>query len=176
MFHVMDSSSHEMTPVIQVPGDRPSGRPDDPNALAERLMEALSAATRRVRREMRHHSGLELTVPQFRALRYVERHPGTDLTGVATHLGMSPSSASALVERLSRAGHVDRTPDPDERRRIRIVLSPDGKEAVDRAVQGTRSWLTGELRGLTAGERRDLEAALLVLTKLGDAADGAPRA
>jgi MarR family transcriptional regulator for hemolysin len=138
-------------------------------------MEALSGATRRVRREMRHHSGLELTVPQFRALRYVERHPGTDLTGVATHLGMSPSSASALVERLCRAGYVERTTDPDERRRIRIELSPLGKDAVDRAVHGTRSWLSGELQALTARERRDLEASLLVLTRLGDAVDGTAR-
>ena len=158
------------------PADLPDARADDANALAERLMEALSDATRRVRREMRKHSGQELTVPQFRALRYVQRHPGTDLTGVATHLGMSPSSASALVERLSRAGYVDRTTDPEERRRIRIDLSLFGTEAVDRAVLGTRSWLSGELQALSARERRDLEAALIVLTRLGDTVDGSRRA
>jgi DNA-binding MarR family transcriptional regulator len=173
MFYVMDSSSHETTSGSDIRGGRPSARTDDPDALAERLMEALSAATRRVRREMRHRSGLELTVPQFRALRYVERHPGTDLTGVAVHLGVSPSSASALVERLHRARYVDRTTDPDERRRIQLVLSREGEEAVRRAVHGAQSWLSGELRALTTRERRDLEAALLVLTRLGDAADGA---
>ncbi|HEV8402710.1 MAG TPA: MarR family transcriptional regulator [Candidatus Limnocylindrales bacterium] len=164
----MDSSSHGTLVVA-------ARSSDDPNALAERLMGALSGATRRVRREMRYHSGLELTVPQFRALRFVERHPGTDLTGVATHLGMSPSSASALVERLRRAGYVDRTTDPAERRRIRIDLSPRGKDAVDRAVTGTRSWLSGELQALTARERRDLEAALLILMRLGDVVDGTTR-
>ena len=166
----------ERRPRRRTRGDLPDARADDPNALAERLMEALSAATRRVRREMRKHSGQELTVPQFRALRYVQRHPGTDLTGVATHLGMSPSSASALVERLSRAGYVDRTTDPEERRRIRIDLSLFGTEAVDRAVLGTRSWLSGELQALSARERRDLEAALIVLTRLGDTVDGSRRA
>ncbi len=124
---------------------------------------------------MRHHSGLELTVPQFRALRYVQRHPGTDLTGLATHLGMSPSSASALVERLRRAGQIERSTDPDERRRIRIVLSTSGAEAVDRAVRGTRTWLSGELKALTPNERRDLEAALLVLTRLGTPVEEAGR-
>lgn len=165
-----------MMVAAPTPADLPDARADDANALAERLMEALSDATRRVRREMRKHSGQELTVPQFRALRYVQRHPGTDLTGVATHLGMSPSSASALVERLSRAGYVDRTTDPEERRRIRIDLSLFGTEAVDRAVLGTRSWLSGELQALSARERRDLEAALIVLTRLGDTVDGSRRA
>ena len=172
---MMDSSSHGTTAAARTRGDL-AARADDANALAERLMEALSGATRRVRREMRNHSGQELTVPQFRALRYVQRHPGTDLTSVATHLGMSPSSASALVERLSRAGYVDRMTDPQERRRIRIDLSPFGTKAVDRAVLGTRTWLSGELQALSARERRDLEAALLVLTRLGDTVDGSRRA
>lgn len=129
-------------------------------------------ATRRIRREMRRNSALELTVPQFRALRYVERHPGTDLSRLADHLGMSRSSGSALVERLARAGQVVRTTDPAERRRIRIELSETGAAAVARAVGGTRGWLSGELEAFEPEERRRLADALETLARVGSSSDG----
>ncbi len=142
--------------------------------LADRLLEVLSMATRRVRREMRRNSALELTVPQFRALRYVERHPGTDLSRLADHLGMSRSSASALVERLARAGHVERSTDPSERRRIRIELSPIGAATVGRAVRGTRGWLSGELETFAPEERRRLSEALELLARVGSSSEAGP--
>jgi DNA-binding MarR family transcriptional regulator len=142
------------------------------NGLAERLMQALSAATRRVRIELRRHSGPDLTVSQFRALRYVQRHPRSDLTTLASHLGMSPSSASALVERLRRAGYVDRMTDPVERRRMRIDLTASGAETVSRAERGTRAWLSGELDALSATERRELVGAVRVLARLGAQHEG----
>lgn len=151
----MDSSSHGQLLAA------------DTTVLADRLLEVLSIATRRVRREMRRNSALELTVPQFRALRYVERHPGTDLSRLADHLGMSRSSASALVDRLARAGHVERSTDPSERRRIRIVLSSTGAAAVGRAVEGTRAWLSGELEAFEPEERRRLSDALELLSRVG---------
>lgn len=143
----------------------------DAGALADRLLDVLSTATRRVRQEMRRNSSLELTVPQFRALRYVERHPGTGLSRLADHLGMSRSSASALVERLARAGQVERTTDPAERRRIRIELSDSGVAVVGRAVRGTRAWLSGELEALEPDQRRRLAEALELLARVGASAD-----
>jgi DNA-binding MarR family transcriptional regulator len=180
----MDSSSHERSSgrLDAVDLERPelptaaAASGDGPELLADHLLEALSAATRRVRTEMRRNSGLELTVPQFRALRYVERHPGTDLSGLAGHLGMSPSSASALVERLTRSGQVERTTDPAERRRIRIVLSPAGAAVVARAVGRTRAWLSQELGAMTADDRRRLGAALDVLGRLGSTGPAAATA
>ncbi len=143
----------------------------DTAVLADRLLEVLSMAARRVRREMRRNTALELTVPQFRALRYVERHPGTDLSRLADHLGMSRSSASALVERLARAGQVERSTDPSERRRIRIELSPIGAAAVGRAVLGTRGWLSGELEAFGPEERRRLSEGLELLARVGSSSE-----
>ena len=116
---------------------------------------------------MRQNAG-DLTVPQFRALRYVERHPGTGLSPLATHLGMSRSSASALVDRLERAGLVRRSVDPDERRRIRIELEPSGTAAVRTAVASTYAWLQGELGSFSSAERRRLVDSLELLTRIGD--------
>jgi DNA-binding MarR family transcriptional regulator len=112
-----------------------------------------------------------LTVPQFRAMRYVSRHRGTGLTPLAEHLGMSTSSASALVERLVRSGMVERETDPDERRRIRLEASPAGAEVVARAQLGTRAWLSGELARLDPDERRALASALDLIGRIGAEGD-----
>jgi DNA-binding MarR family transcriptional regulator len=165
----MDSSRHQQTA-----GDAAGVviGPLDASVLADRLLDVLSTASRRVKREMRRNSSPELTVPQFRALRYIERHPGTDLSSLAERLGMSDSSASALVERLARAGHVDRTPDPMERRRIRIELTRIGATVVGKAVLATRGWLSDELEAFEPLERQRLAEALELLARVGSASDG----
>jgi DNA-binding MarR family transcriptional regulator len=170
----MDSSRHEQWAasgatgsVRAAGGSAPESPAGDPEQLADHLLQTLTEAMRRVRRQMRRNSGTDLTVPQFRALRYIERHPATDLSSLGRHLAMSPSSASALVERLSRSGHVVRSIDPDERRRIQIVLSPSGADLLGRAVGLTRTWLAGELERMTADDRRRLGSALDLLGSLG---------
>jgi DNA-binding MarR family transcriptional regulator len=151
----VDSSRHEQL------------RSDSTDGVAERLLAVVSAVSRLLRREMRRNAG-DLTVPQFRALAFIQRHPGTDLSLLATHLGMSRSSASALVERLAKAGHVSRSTNPDERRRIRIEVEEPGLLAVARASERTRTWLAGELESLTPAERRRLAASLDLLARIGE--------
>jgi DNA-binding MarR family transcriptional regulator len=135
--------------------------------LADRLLDTVSRTARRIRIEMRRHDEAGLTVPQFRALRFVARNPGTDLTGLASFLGMSLSSASPFVGRLERSGLLERTVDPGERRRLRLHLTAAGQDVVDRAVEATRAWLAAELRDLTAADRRRLDDGLALLHRIG---------
>ncbi|HET9614237.1 MAG TPA: MarR family transcriptional regulator [Candidatus Limnocylindrales bacterium] len=111
-----------------------------------------------------------MTVPQSRALRYIGRHPGTDLSDVAAFLGMTMPSASALVTRLERAGQIVRSTDPAERRRLRLELTPDGAAVVERILGETRTWLATELRRLSADERRRLSDGVAVLAAIGEGA------
>lgn len=130
-------------------------------------MGTVAVATRRIRRQMRRHAAVQLTVPQFRAMRYVQRNPGTSLAPLAEHLGVSTSSGSALVERLVRAGMLDRAGDPEERRRIRLDLTASGTAMVVRGQVGTRRWLAAELAALQTHEREALSASLRLLSRIG---------
>lgn len=134
------------------------------------MLETVVRAARRIHLEMRRRYASGLTVPQFRALRYIERNPDTDLTGLATFLGMSRSSASPLVRRLERSHLVERSVDPGERRRHRLRLTEAGQGVVDEAVADTRVWLAGELATLAAPDRRRLAEGLAVLDRVGLAA------
>ena len=121
---------------------------------------------RRIRTEMRTAGTGSLTVPQLRALLFVRRVPGTGLAPLAEHLGMTAPGASGLVDRLVRAGLVDRTIDPDERRRIQLRLTPNGVEHVGRAHLLVRSRLSADLAQLSPAELGRLAAALEVLASL----------
>jgi DNA-binding MarR family transcriptional regulator len=136
--------------------------------LAERLFETLTAFHRRLRNEMRLHGATADSVPQFRALRFIERYPGTDLGGLADHLGVGASSASALVERLVRAGFVERTVDASERRRMCLGLTAAGAATVESALLATKQWLQGELAALDPADRGRIDEALEPIGRIGD--------
>jgi DNA-binding MarR family transcriptional regulator len=42
-------------------------------------------------------------------------------------LGLNSASVTALVDRLERLGHVRREPHPTDRRRVRLVVTPEAK-------------------------------------------------
>lgn len=134
---------------------------------ADRLLEVVPRVMRRIREEMRARVPHGLTVPQLRALLYLRRNPDGGLTAVAAHLGMSAPAASALVERLVRAGQVEREIHPDERRRIRLRLTRRGLAHATMARNAARVWLTRELGQLAARDLARLKAALDVLEQVG---------
>ena len=59
----------------------------------------------------------------LRALNALEHGP-LGAAVLAERLALSRASVTALVDRLERAGYLERTPDPEDRRGIRIALLP----------------------------------------------------
>ncbi|MCU1361774.1 MAG: hypothetical protein JWN99_3063 [Ilumatobacteraceae bacterium] len=55
---------------------------------------------------------------------------------VARFLNMSKQTASQLVETLVARGYVARSPDPDDRRRVMVTLTPRGKQAAKKSAAG----------------------------------------
>jgi DNA-binding MarR family transcriptional regulator len=53
---------------------------------------------------------------------------------IALYLGIGKSTASHLIERLVRAGLVDRSEDPVDRRRATIRLTAAGEELIERLL------------------------------------------
>lgn len=93
-----------------------------------------------------------LSVPQFRALRHIGRHPGDGLTPLADHLGVSLPAASALVARLVAAGLVARDVDAAERRRITIELTDQGRERIAGSTAAVNAWWQDRLGKLSPSQ------------------------
>ncbi len=121
------------------------------DACARELLDVVPSVMRFIRAEMRRHRALSLSVPQFRALVFVERSGGTSLGAVAEHLGLTPPSACKLVDGLEGRGLVTRAHPPDDRRRIAIGITADGRHSLADARRETRKSLAGVLSALDAG-------------------------
>ena len=100
-----------------------------------RLMFLLSAAHRRVQRWIEAEMG-GLTSAQSGVLFYLGREDGAAIGEVAEALDTAPSAMSGLIDRMERAGLVERRADPADRRGQRIHITGKGREARDAAKAG----------------------------------------
>ncbi|MEV7807058.1 MarR family transcriptional regulator [Microbispora sp. NPDC088329] len=76
--------------------------------------------------------GLHPTDVQCIAL--LDLEPGPVTTGeIARLTGLASGSASRLVDRLEKAGFVQRQPDPHDRRRALVALTPDAATRIAKA-------------------------------------------
>jgi DNA-binding MarR family transcriptional regulator len=148
------------------------GRSDgDP---VEAVVAVVPRAMRQIRAVARSRAG-GLSVPSFRSLVYLERHPGAGLTALAEHLGVTLPGASGMVGRLVAAGLVDRAVDPSERRRITIALTDAGRARVAASAAAVKSWWQDRLSGLSVSQAAVLREGLAVLDSvLADVAIEAP--
>ncbi|MGH4006004.1 MAG: MarR family transcriptional regulator, partial [Pseudonocardiaceae bacterium] len=68
-------------------------------------------------------AGSELTLAQLIALHYISAKAPVTLIALSQALGTRPPATCAMVDRLSRAGLVSRTPDPEDLRRVLLALT-----------------------------------------------------
>jgi MarR family transcriptional regulator, lower aerobic nicotinate degradation pathway regulator len=83
---------------------------------------------------------------------------------LAAALRIQPSNLVALLDQLQHGGLIDRSPDPLDRRRHRVELTPRGRAALARATKAAREAEAELLAPLNRAERRAFHAMLVRLT------------
>lgn len=71
-----------------------------------------------------------ITLPQFRMLVVLHSRGALKHVTLADHLGVSPSTASRMVDRLVAVGAVTRQASPNSRREVVVELTADGERIV----------------------------------------------
>ena len=79
---------------------------------------------------------------------------------VAARTMIDPSDVVDLVDRLEAAAFLQRVRDPDDRRRYTLVLTPAGRDAVERFRQVAAAVDTAILEPLTPHQRNELRRLL----------------
>jgi DNA-binding MarR family transcriptional regulator len=92
-----------------------------------------------------------------------EREPAM-LNHVAKAVGRGAPAVSRSVDALVRAGLVERTADPDNRRRLALRLTAAGKAFLSRPSSGSSS-LQAKLERLAHSELRAVERAIEILER-----------
>lgn len=120
---------------------------------------------------------VDLSQHERQLLDHVPPEKGIPLGDVARHLGIPKSSASEQVKSLERRGFLVRRRDPDDERRLSIVLTAEGMARMRGSSVLDLARLAAALRRLTAEDRKALLAGLerLVAAAPKNATDAPPR-
>ncbi len=119
---------------------------------------------RRIRSEMRHRTMAGLTLPQFRTMGYLRRHPRASLNEIADYLGLTAPTVSKLVQKLVTQSVISRRAGSD-RRRVSLSLTQLGATALAKARLETRRQLADSLRSLPAKDLVTLSEGLRMLRR-----------
>jgi len=134
-----------------------------PELCAREVMETVPLVMRFIRTEMRSRRAPSLSVPQLRVLTFLSRTPGAPLSGVAEHLGVTASTASAIVDRLVRRELVSRTAHPQERRCVVLAPTPAGTRHLQQARDAACADMAKVVAGLSAADLRKVTEGLALL-------------
>ncbi|MFD2362825.1 MULTISPECIES: MarR family winged helix-turn-helix transcriptional regulator [unclassified Arthrobacter] len=111
----------------------------------------------------------ELSAAQLSTLKML-LGDGQRVGEIARNLGVRVPSATEQIIKLERAGLARREPDPADSRAVRVVLTAEGRAAVESANQRRNEVMAGILSTLTDTDRTALAAALPVISKIINAA------
>jgi DNA-binding MarR family transcriptional regulator len=138
--------------------------------LMERIMQA-------------HFARFGISGSQWGVLRVLDRarkagQPGLRITDLSDQLLIRPPSVTGAIDRLERAGLVERHSTPLDQRVKQVTLTTTGCELVDRALGAHQKQISAVLGGLNAKEQAELERLLSQLGHhlLALLADGSPAA
>jgi DNA-binding MarR family transcriptional regulator len=109
-------------------------RTDAPPRIAY-LVKHVESFVRRGLDERKTDKGI--TTMQYTSLSLVARYPDQSSAQLARRTFVTPQSAQTMVQALERRGLVERTPDPENQRILRIRLTDRGHEVMaiaDRTV------------------------------------------
>ena len=130
---------------------------------ANRLRPVLLRLSRELRRET---ETLGVTSRQAMLLWQIREHPGLNLRELAALERISAPSLSGHVDRLERAGLIERVRSGDDRRRVGLVLTDDGARLLRRVRARRTSWLASRIGALELDEIEAIERAIEPLHRL----------
>ena len=105
-----------------------------------------------------------LTLPQLRSLVALHGCGPIKLVAMAATLGVSPSTALRMVERLESFTLIDRRVNPDNRREVVLRLTTEGEALVESVLAHRRAAIRTLVERLPERERAGLVPALRALT------------
>ena len=135
----------------------------DAESAAAQVMAVLPGVMDAMRQVMRAQIDGPLTVPQFRGLNFIDHHPGSSVSALAGFLGVTLATASAMADRLVRAGHLQSQGSTADRRRTELHLCASGKAVLDRMRHRTQADMARSLLACTPQQLTALVDGLAVL-------------
>jgi DNA-binding MarR family transcriptional regulator len=134
-----------------------------PELVAADLRPILLRLARELRKETEQ---LGITARQATLLWLIRLNPGLSLAELAAEEGISPPALTGNVDRLERAGLIERIRSSEDRRRVGLRLTDEGAQLMRRVRARRTTWLVSRLNALEPAQLEAIEAALPALAEL----------
>lgn len=113
----------------------------------------------------------ELTISQLRILRILHNRGKVTMTQLSEELHVAPPSTTSTTDRLVNQGFISRRHDPEDRRVVRVTLTPKGKSMMNKFLQVKKSRWHQIMVSLSKKDRENLILTLRRLVSLLEKAD-----
>ena len=113
----------------------------------------------------------EVTLPQFRALVLIDIHRSMTVAQLADALGVVPSTATRMCDRLVAKKLLDRVVDRANRRQMVLTLRPEGRALIAQSTRQRSREINRLLRSIPPDKQADLAEALGLLVQAAHGSD-----
>jgi len=105
-------------------------------------------------------SHLELNKSQMKALMVIHLEDSPHMTKVCYHMNMEKGSLTSVIDGLIELGLVERTRNPEDRRKVNLTLTSRGRDLVLEHLQQAHEHISKKLERLPEAEVRRFEKAM----------------
>jgi DNA-binding MarR family transcriptional regulator len=102
----------------------------------------------------------DVTLPQYRVLVLLDDREPWTMGALAEQLGVSPSTATRVCDRLTQKRLIARRVDESDRRSVRVELTKRGRRLVDEVTREREAKVDEILERMSIAAKRRLAAAL----------------
>lgn len=104
----------------------------------------------------------QMTLTQFRVLVVLSGVESSRMADLAELVGVHPSTLSRTVERLAQGGWIERTVAEENRREVRVSLTPESRKLISDVTRRRRRELATVLDSLDADDRAAVERGMAI--------------
>lgn len=140
------------------------GTVDESVTKVERLLRHVAFIIKKRGRDILVDFGI--TTPQFNALLTLHDNPNITMGELCEKLFLACSTATDLIDRMEKNGFLERNRDPQDRRVIRLAISPKGQQVISEVITARRRYVASILEKLNGTEIEQLGNSLEKLHSL----------
>ncbi|MEU2741355.1 MarR family transcriptional regulator [Streptomyces sp. NPDC007095] len=105
----------------------------------------------------------DLPLVSYLPMRVIAQTPDCRVQDIANQLAITSGGASQAVDRIEKAGHVERRPHPANRRSSIVELTAEGRALLDAAAATLDQEMDQRLAPLSTAARRQITDSLAAL-------------
>ena len=142
---------------------------EEPSLESDSLVDAVLRASRvlvAIAARSLADAGEDVTLTQYRSLVVLASRGPQTVAELADLLAVSPPTASRLCERLVKKGLIRRRAGQQDRRQVRIALSPSGRGLIDAVTVRRRQEIASLMASIPPETQRSVVEALRHLAEV----------